>query len=140
MKPKILFPDETIITSKYFSVGQDWEVSIPGFFIIAPLRKIKSIAEFTDEESEEFIFLIRKVRTGMKEVLKIDEVYLFQNEDSKHGFHMWIFPRHGWMKKFGRKIESIRLIMDFATENMQDEKTLKNVKESVKKMKEFMIN
>ena len=35
-------------------------------------------SEFTDEEAIEFINLIKKVRKGMRQVLKIEEVYLIQ--------------------------------------------------------------
>ena len=138
MKDKILFPNENIISTDLFNVNQDWEVPIPGFFIIAPLRKLKSIDEFTDEEANEFINLIRKVRKGMRDILKIEEVYFFQNEDSKHGFHLWIFPRHKWMEKFGEKIESVKPIMNYAKENMLSDDVFNEVRENVKKMKEFM--
>lgn len=138
MEDKKLFPNENIITTKLFNVGQDWEVPIPGFFIIAPLRKLKSIDEFTDKEAMEFISLIRKVRKGMRMILKIEEVYLFQNEDTKHGFHLWIFPRHKWMEKFGKRIQSVRPIMNYAKENMLSDDVFKEVKGSVKEMKKFM--
>ena len=138
MIDKILFPNENIITTNLFNVNQDWEVPIPGFFIIAPLRKLKSIDEFTDEEANEFINLIRKVRKGMRDILKIEEVYFFQNEDSKHGFHLWIFPRYKWMEKFGRKIESVKPIMNYAKEKMLSDDVFKEVRENVKKMEEFM--
>ncbi|HEC94034.1 MAG TPA: hypothetical protein ENI56_01505, partial [Candidatus Kaiserbacteria bacterium] len=87
MKDKILFPKENIITTELFNISQDWEVPIPGFFIIAPLRELKSIDEFTDEEAVEFINLIRRVRKGMRSILKIEEVYFFQNEDTGWKFH-----------------------------------------------------
>ncbi len=137
MEDKILFPNENIIATDFFNVSQDWEVPIPGFFIIAPLRKLKSIDEFTDEEANEYITLIRKVRKGMRDVLKIEEVYFFQNEDSEHGFHLWIFPRYKWMDKFGRKIQSVRPIINYATENMLSDDIFKEVREYVKRMKEF---
>ena len=140
MKDKILFPNENIITTKLFKVNQDWEVPISGFFIIAPLRKLKSIDEFTSEEETEFINLIHKLRKGMRNILKIEEVYFFQNEDSEHGFHLWIFPRHKWMEKFGKKIESVRPIINYAKQNMLESDIFKKVKEDVKKMKEFMSN
>ncbi len=139
-KMKKLFPDENVITSKYFSVNQDWEVPIPGFFIIAPVRKLKSVAEFSEEEALEFIKLLQKVRRGMKEVLRINEVYLFQNEDSEHGFHLWILPRHPWMERFGRKIESVRPIMNYAKKNMSGEKVLEEVREYVRKLKKYLKN
>jgi len=138
MEDKILFPNENIITTKLFNVGQDCKVPIPGFFIIVPLRKLKSIDEFTDEEATEFINLIRKVRKGMRDILKIEEVYLFQNDDSEYGFHLWIFPRHKWMEIYGRKIQSVRPIMTYAKENMLSDDVFKEVQEYVKKMKEFM--
>ena len=138
MEDKILFPKENIITTKYFDVHQDREVPIPGFFIIAPLRKLKSVDEFSDEEAIEFINLIRKVRKGKRDVLKIEGVCFFQNEDTEHGFHLWIFPRYKWMEKFGRKIQSVRPIMNYAKENMLSDDVFNEVKEDVKKMKEFM--
>ncbi len=139
-KMKILFPDENVITTKYFSVSQDWEVPIPGFFIIAPVRKLKSVTDFSEEEALEFIKLVQKVRRGMKEVLRIDEVYLFQNEDSEHGFHLWIFPRYHWMEKFGRKIESVRPIMNYAKKNMTGERVWKEVREYVDRLKKFLMD
>lgn len=138
MNDKILFPNEIIISTDFFTVGQDWEIPIPGFFVIASLRNIKSIDEFTDEEAQEFINLVRKIRTGMREVLQIQDVYFFQNEDTEHGFHLWIFPRYEWMDKFGRKIQSVRPIMNYAKEKMLDDEVFQQVKEAVEKMKKYI--
>jgi diadenosine tetraphosphate (Ap4A) HIT family hydrolase len=138
MDDTILFPNENIITTKLWSVHQDWEVPIPGFFIIAPLRKIRSLSEFTDWEMIEFISIMRTVRRGMQSVLNIEDVYFFQNEDTSHWFHFWIFPRHSWMEQFGRKIESVRWIMNFAKEFMLDDKNMHEVGEYVIKMKKYM--
>ncbi len=138
MGSKKSFPDEKIIVTGRFDVHQDWEVPIPAFFIIASIRKIRSIEEFTKEEAEEFIRLIAKVRKGMREVLGINDVYLFQNEDTKHYFHLWMFPRYKWMEKFGRKIESVRPIINYSKENMTNDKVVSQVKKAVKQMKEYM--
>lgn len=138
MANKMLFPEENIVTTNLFNINQDWKVPIPGFFIIAPLRKMKSISEFTDAEAVEFMNLIRKIRKGMKDVLKIEEVYLFQNEDTEYSFHLWIFPRYDWMEKFGRKIQSVRPIMDYAKENMLSDGVFKTVRDYVQKMKKYM--
>ena len=110
-----LFPSEIVFETKLFRIAQDWEIPIAGFFILSSIRKIRSLSEFTDAESLEFISLLRKLRLGMHEELKIKDVYLFQNEDTKHGFHFWIFPRHNRMEPLGRKIQSVRTIMDYAT-------------------------
>ncbi len=146
MKEIIFFPKENIINTKTFVVEQDREVPIPGFFIIAPYdslkakRELRSITDFTDQEALEFLDLIRLVRTGMRDVLGIKEVYFFQNEDSEHGFHLWIFPRYDWMKKIGIKIQSVRTIINYAIENMaKDESITKKVKGDVKKMQKYML-
>jgi len=134
-----LFSHDNIITTKLFNAGQDWETPIPAFFILSPLRKgIRSITDLTEEESVEFIQLIRRIRNGMRKVLGIKEVYFFQNEDSEHGFHLWIFPRLGWMEKFGRKIQSVRAIMDYSVENMNNDRTVKEVRDCVKKMRNYL--
>ncbi|MBW2992326.1 diadenosine tetraphosphate hydrolase [Candidatus Woesearchaeota archaeon] len=135
----ILFADDIVLETDHFKVGQDWETPVPGFFIIAAKRKILSFDEFSDEEAEEFIKILRKLRKGMKEILKIDYVYFFQNEDTGDKlFHFWVFPRYEWMKKFGIKIESVRPIMDYAEENMAKKDVIKEVRDVVKKMRDYM--
>ena len=134
----MLFPNESVIDTEYFNVHQDWEVPIPAFFIIASKRKIRSISEFTGREALEFFNLLAHLRRGMKDVLGINDVYLFQNEDTSHNFHMWVFPRHRWMDKFGSKIQSVRPIIEYAKENMATDEVIKDVKECVKKMSQYM--
>ncbi len=138
MAGKILFPDETVIRTGLFSVHQDREDPIPGFFIIEPLRKVRSVAEFTDEESEEFMRLLRELRRGMRTTLGVEDVYLFQNEDTEHDFHLWIFPRLAWMEKFGRGIGSVRPIMDHAKREMARDDVTDEVKGWVRRMREYM--
>ena len=140
MPDEILFPNERIVITDFFDVHQDWTMPIPGFFIIEPLRKIRSVAELNDDEAIDFINLIRKIRLAMKDILGIETVYLFQNEDSQYGFHLWMFPRHQWMEQFGRKIESVRQIMNYAKENMANEEIFQQVKESVAKMRDYLRN
>jgi len=128
--------DEQIVVTENFDVHQDWETPIPGFYIVASkdLTK-KSIEDFTDTESVELIHLLKQVRGAMKEVLAIDVVYIFQNEDSSHGFHVWMFPRYEWMKKFGFKIQSVRPIIEFAQETMATNEVLKEVGDAAEKMR-----
>lgn len=135
---KKIFPNSTVVITNHFDVHQDWEVPIPGFFIVASKRKITSISEFTDIEAQEYIFLIRKLRKGMKEELGIENVCFFQNEDSEHGFHVWVFPRLEWMEDFGKKIESVRPIIQHAKKNMNTKEVHTQVEEYVKNMKKYM--
>lgn len=133
---KNLFPNEKIIVTDNFDVHQDWEIPIPGFLIIACRRKIKSIMEFNDAEQEEFLPLLIKCRQALKDVLQVNDVYLFEAEDTRHElFHLWIIPRYPWMDKFGKRIESVRPIVQYAQENMADEETIKKVKQAVVDLK-----
>ncbi|MDP4007255.1 MAG: diadenosine tetraphosphate hydrolase [bacterium] len=134
-----LFANEKIIVTEYFDIHQDWEVPIPGFFIIASTKGKISLDEFDDEETNEFSDLVRKLRKGMREVLGIRAVCFFQDEGTHHGlFHLWVFPRYEWMDKFGVKIESIRPIINYAKENMVNEDVSREVKDMVKKMRDYM--
>ena len=133
------FPNEKIIITEYFDAHQDQGVPIPCFFIIASRKGKVSLNEFVSEEVDEFFDLVRKLRKGMKDVLGIKTVCFFQDEGTHHNlFHLWIFPRYEWMEKFGEKIESIRPIIDYAKENMVNEKVFKEVRDMVKKMREYM--
>jgi len=71
--------------------------------------------------------------------LNIRDVYFFQNEDTKHNFHLWVFPRYDWMEKFGRKIESVKPIMNYAAQNMLGKEQIDKVKNAVIKMREYFV-
>jgi hypothetical protein len=74
----------------------------------------------------------------MRTVLGIKDVYFFQNEDTSHGYHLWLFPRHGWMESFGRKIESVRSIMNYAERNMATPQQIEKVHQSAERMKAYL--
>jgi diadenosine tetraphosphate (Ap4A) HIT family hydrolase len=130
---------EEIYINKNFDAHQDWDIPIPGFVIVAAKDKTKkSLSEFSDKEVSELFLLVKKVRVAMMEVLNIEVVYIFQNEDTDHGFHVWMFPRYSWMEEFGKKIQSVRPIMEFARLNMFTEETLEEVKKSAEKLREYL--
>ncbi len=134
-----IFPNEKIIITKNFDIHQDWELPIPGFFVIASRRNRVSFDEFNAEEIDELFNLIRKLRKGMREVLGIKTACFFQDEGTHHNlFHIWIFPRYEWMNEFGGKIESVRPIINHAKNNMINEEVFEEVKDMVGKMKDYM--
>ncbi len=125
-----------IITTSHFDVHQDFLVPIPGFVIIVSKRHIKSIDEFTKEEEKEFIALVMKIRKAMRSKLNIENVYIFQSEDTSHHFHLWMFPRYDWMEKLGKQIESVRPIMNYAKKEMRSKDNIRNIEKSIKLLKE----
>lgn len=135
---KVLFPDEVILRTDHFTVAQDWEVPIEGFYIIASIQPHKTILDFNDNEIVELIRLQRLIRECMKTLLGIIDVYFFQNEDSNNGFHVWIFPRHPWMDDIaGRKIQSVRPIMDHAVKHV-DEALLEKIRNTNSRMRDYL--
>jgi diadenosine tetraphosphate (Ap4A) HIT family hydrolase len=130
----------TLTTTEYFDAHQDFEIPIPGFIIISSRRHLKSVDEFTEEEQADFIKILTTVRRTMRSSLGIDAVYLVQEEDTSHHFHLWLFPRQEWMIPFGRKIQSVRPIMEHAREHMKTAENLKLVNEAIEKMKSTLGN
>ena len=127
--------DIMIYETKYFKVNQDWEIPIPGFFIVASKRKVKSITDLNKPEAQELVAIVRKVRAAMEKVLKIKEVCLLQDESSSH-FHVWLLPRYSWMKKVG--LYSFGSILNYARKNRMDAKNIQNVKEAALKVKKYL--
>jgi diadenosine tetraphosphate (Ap4A) HIT family hydrolase len=129
---------DTVLTTKHFDAHQDFEIPIPGFIIISSRRHLQSVDEFTDEEKLDFIDTLIAVRTGTRKALAIDVVYLIQEEDTSHHFHVWVFPRYDWMsERFGKKTPSLRPIMEYARENLKTTENLKKVEEAVSKLKSY---
>ncbi len=116
-----------------------YEIPILGFVIIVSKRHIYGIDEFTEEEGRDFIHFASKLRRGMRSALGIEHVYLVQEEDTANShFHLWIFPRYKWMEeKFGRKVQSLKPIMEYAREHMKTENYIKKVDESTEKLRQF---
>ncbi len=130
----------SIATTKYFDAHQDYEIPIPAFVIIASKRHIQSVDEFTDGEKQDFIEFLCRIRHTMRQACGIKVLYLIQEEDTSHHFHVWIFPRYEWLtKKFGRKIQSVRPIMEYAKKNLQSPDNLKKVDEAIRKMKKYFL-
>lgn len=128
----------SILSSKYFDAHQDYEIPIPGFIIVASKRHLQSIDEFTENEQRDFIKFLCRLRSAQRQILGIEVIYMIQEEDTSHHFHVWMFPRFDWMEeRFGRKIQSVRPIMEYARENMKTEPNIQEVETATQKLKQF---
>jgi diadenosine tetraphosphate (Ap4A) HIT family hydrolase len=103
-----------IIETKYFHAHQDVAYPIEGLVILASKRHIKCLDELTDKERLEYINIMTAIRKAQREVLGIEYVYYFYNEDTTHHFHTWMVPRYDWMNEFGRSVESVRPVLLYA--------------------------
>lgn len=100
-----------IIETEHFHAHQDVAYPIEGLVILASKRHIKCLDELTDEERLDYINIMTRIRKAQREVLGIDYVYYFYNEDTTHHFHTWLVPRYEWMNEFGRSVESVRPVL-----------------------------
>jgi diadenosine tetraphosphate (Ap4A) HIT family hydrolase len=131
--------EKSIFSTKLFEVRQDYETPIPGFMIISSKKHIKGIEDLSLNERKEFIELLYDVRKALTKVLKIEYVYMIQKEDtiiSRSHFHFWLFPRYGWMDKFGNKISSVTSIIEYARKNMKDD--INKIEEINIKIKKYL--
>ncbi|MDR6125145.1 diadenosine tetraphosphate (Ap4A) HIT family hydrolase [Bacillus sp. SLBN-46] len=121
-----------VVETEHFHAHQDVAYPIKGLIILASKRHIKCFDELTEEEKLDYINLLTKIRKAQREVLGIEYVYYFYNEDTTHHFHTWMVPRYEWMYEFGRSVESVRPVLLHARNNMNDEENVKSVMEAIK--------
>lgn len=116
-----------VIETAHFHAHQDVAYPIKGLIILASKRHIKCFDELTEAEKLDYINLLTKIRKAQREVLSIEYVYYFYNEDTTHHFHTWMVPRYEWMYQFGRSVESVRLVLLHARNHMNSEENIKEV-------------
>lgn len=105
-----------IAETSQFHSHQDVAYPIPGQVIVAAKRHFTALDEMTDAEREELLPFLIAHRSAQREVLGIEHVYYFYNEDTRHHFHIWMVPRYEWMRQFGRSIQSVRPALRHAAE------------------------
>jgi len=125
----------TIIETEFFHAHQDIAYPLAGMVILASKRHVRCLDELTTEEARDYIDLLCRIRKAQREVLGVEHVYYFYNEDTFHHFHMWMMPRYEWMNELGRSVESVRPILVYTKEHMSDEANIAYVEECVQKLR-----
>lgn len=120
-----------VIETAHFHAHQDVAYPIKGLIILASKRHIKCFDELTEAEKLDYINLLTKIRKAQREVLGIEYVYYFYNEDTTHHFHTWMVPRYEWMYQFGRSVESVRPVLLHARNNMNSGEYIKEVMNAI---------
>ena len=112
-----------------FILTQDWELPIPGFFIISPKRHLERVEELSQEEKNEIFNIADKTIKILRKNKICDRFNLILEEkDGKH-LHIWIMPRHNWMYNLSDGIiNDIGKIREYAKKSLRNEKIYKNIK------------
>lgn len=121
-----------VIETEYFHAHQDVAYLIKGLIILASKRHIKCFDELNEEEMEDYMNLLTRIRKAQREILGIEYIYYFYNEDTTHHFHTWMVPRYEWMYEFGRSIESVRPVLHHARNHMNSPEQIQEVVDAIK--------
>lgn len=134
-KGEFILPCGIAYEDNSFILSQDWELPIPGFFVVSPKRHIETFDELTIEERNEIFEIVNKTIKILREK-NICDRFNVVFEEKKH-FHIWIMPRYKWMTDLNSNIMSnIGLVFEYAKNNMRTEenkKRIKRITEIVKK-------
>lgn len=133
----LITPDGgVVIETDYFQAHQDVAYPIKGLVILASKRHISCLDELTDEEQADYITLLAKIRKAQRKILDIEYVYYFYNEDTTHHFHTWMVPRYEWMYEFGRSVESLRPVLLYSRNHLNNKANMQEVRFAIKKLAE----
>jgi len=103
-----------------FTLSQDWELPILGFFIVSPKRHIEKLEELTKEERDEMFDIVDKAI----KILRRNNIcnrfdVIFEEKENRH-LHIWIMPRHTWMNKICNDIiDNVGDVLDYAKQNFR---------------------
>ena len=129
---------DVIMETLYFHAHQDFAYPIPGFVILASKRHFQFIDQMSPAETADFMNNAQRIRSAQRAVLDIEHVYFFQNEDTKHHFHLWMVPRYAWMDEFGKSVESLRPAMAYARDKMASPAELAKVENASVRLHTFL--
>lgn len=109
-----------------FILSQDWKLPIEGFFVVSPKRHVETFEELSKEERIEMFDIVDKtIKISRKNNIcdRFDVVF----EEKKH-LHVWIMPRHKWMKELEKDIiNNIGEIFCYAKDNLKSDDTNKRI-------------
>lgn len=71
--------------------------------------------------------MLSRIRKAQRDVLEIEYVCYFYNEDTTHHFHTWMVPRYDWMYEFGRSVESVRPLLLHVRNKMNTNDNMREV-------------
>ena len=122
--------------NEHFTLSQDWELPIEGFFIVSPTKHVEKLEELTTEESVEMFDIVNSTIKVLRRNNICDHFeVVFEEKENRH-LHVWIMPRHEWMKdEVGNIINNIGTIFEYAKQNFRDEDTYKKIKDATSILK-----
>ena len=112
-----------------FTLSQDWEVPIQGFFIVSPKRHIEKLCELTKDERNEMFEIVDKTVKILRDNKICERFdYIFEERQNRH-LHVWILPRYNWRNKIANDIiDNIGIIFEYAKTNFRNDENYEEIK------------
>ena len=112
-----------------FTLSQDWELPIQGFFIVSPKRHIEKLCELTKDERNEMFEIVDKIVKILRDNKICERFdYIFEEKENRH-LHVWILPRYNWMNKIVNDIiDNIGIILEYAKTNFRNDENYEEIK------------
>lgn len=112
-----------------FTLSQDWELPIQGFFIVSPKRHIEKLCELTKDERNEMFEIVDKTVKILRDNKICERFdYIFEERENRH-LHVWILPRYNWMNKIVNDIiDNIGIILEYAKTNFRNDENYEEIK------------
>lgn len=112
-----------------FTLSQDWELPIEGFFVVTPKRCVECFSELSSDEQHEMFDIVNKTIEILREnnICKRFNV-LFEEKENRH-LHVWIMPRCEWMEQFGSITKHIDDIFKYAKDNFRNDEVYNRINE-----------
>lgn len=112
-----------------FTLSQDWELPIQGFFIVSPKRHIEKLCELTKDERNEMFEIVDKTVKILRDNKICERFdYIFEERQNRH-LHVWILPRYNWMNKIANDIiDNIGIIFEYAKTNFRNDENYEEIK------------
>ena len=84
---------EVIWKNRNFSIRQDAECPVPGFYIVSARQHIHTIADLSVQQATELGLIIHQLRKCMAEHLNIKRVHMILEEKwVEPHMHVWLLP------------------------------------------------
>lgn len=110
------------------TMSQDWELPIPGFFVISPNKHASRISEIDEDVKLKMNQLASETIKILEEHDICEGYNLISEEKPGRHYHIWLMPRHKWMRdKFDNIMTNIGPIFEYAKTNLRTEETYTNI-------------
>lgn len=124
--------------SDKFTISQDWELPIVGFYVIAPKRHVNYLNELTADEQHEMMNLIDKMLQILKECVTKTYIVMFEEREHIH-LHICLMPRLDWMyKEVGDAIDNLGAVIAYSKSNHRNIEVFKEIDKVTKIVQDKM--